>query len=102
MDLTQRIHDWAARRLERQRLRQFGGTQRCPYCEQLVQMRGEWSIHEWERDPMLDVITCGTCGGKSLWRFELAMIYIGPLEPPKAKHKPAPYYDIATASLIRP
>lgn len=93
------LHRWALERLYQKRLRQFGGTQCCPYCSQLVQLHGDWSIKQWERDPFLDVITCGPCGGKSLWRFELGMFYIGPLEAPKPKSEPAPYYDIENARI---
>ena len=102
MDLIRRVHTWTAGKLHGRMLQRWGGIQQCPWCEQWVQERGSWSIEEWDRDPMLDVITCGTCGGTSLWRFEMLMIYIGPLAPPKPKHQPAPYYDVENACLRAP
>lgn len=99
MSLTQRIYEWSKRKVITERLHKFGGIQGCPYCEQVMQMHGNWSIKTWDRDPFIDVITCGPCGGKSLWRFEMGMIYIGPLTPPQAKGTPAPYYDIKLARL---
>lgn len=99
MRLIERLNKWTERRLHGDLLRRYGGIQTCPWCAQIVQKEGDWSISEWDRDPMLDVITCGPCGGKSLWRFEMGMIYIGPLEPPRSKHEPAPYYDIENARL---
>ena len=100
MGLENWLHRKLKQRRETQLLRRWGGTQICPWCLQTVQDHGEWGIEEWERDSFLDVITCGPCGGTSLWRFEMAMIYIGPLNPPKAKHNPAPYYDIERACLV--
>ena len=98
------VEAWLRKKLdERQEtslLRRWGGIQLCPWCLQYVQKSGDWSIAAWDRDPFLDVITCGPCGGTSLWRFEMLMIYIGPLAPPKAKLNPAPYYDIDNARFI--
>ena len=100
MDITKSINEWSERRLEKRLLESYGGIQTCPWCTQTVQKKGDWSIVAWDRDPMLDVITCGPCGGTSLWRFEIGFIYIGPLEPPKPKHNPMPHYDIEAANLV--
>lgn len=102
MGMVERISKWAARKTEEDLLRKYGGTQTCPWCTQTVQLHGDWSIKAWDRDAMLDVITCGPCGGTSLWRFEICMIYIGPLNAPKPKHKAVDYYNISTAKLTPP
>ncbi len=99
MSIVEKVSKWAARKTEEELLRKFGGIQTCPWCSQTVQLHGDWSIKAWDRDPMLDVITCGPCGGTSLWRFEMGMIYIGPLSPPKPKHKAVDYYDTSKARL---
>jgi hypothetical protein len=99
MDLIKTLNIWTEEKLHRRLLRSYGGTQVCPWCCQIVQKHGDWSFKPWDRDPMLDVVTCGPCGGTSLWRFEIGFIYIGPLEPPSPKHKPAPFYSIEAAKL---
>ena len=94
-----RLHDWTAGKKRESLLRDFGGIQWCPWCLQCVQSKNGWLIQDWARDPMLDVITCGPCGGTSLWRFEMGMVYVGPLDAPKAKHQPMDRYDIEAAKL---
>lgn len=98
----ERIERWARRRRERKAMDRFGGIQWCPWCRQCAQLSEGWHFREWDRDQFLDVLTCGHCEGTSLWRFEMGMIYIGPLEPPKPKAVPAPYYDIPNAALSTP
>lgn len=93
------LHNWTSAKLEDRLLKKFGGIQTCPWCLQRIQAFGDWSIEEWTKDPFVDVITCGPCGGTSLWRFEMGMLYVGPLNPPQPKHDPAPYYDIVRARL---
>lgn len=100
---SEQLRELAERAVRRWRdnqlLRRFGGIQRCPWCRQVAQSGDNWHFEEWERDPFVDVLTCGVCGGTSLWRFEMGMMWIGPLEPPKPASKPAGFYDIEAAAL---
>lgn len=64
-------------------MHRFGGIQTCPWCRQIAQTAPGWSFTPYKPDPMLDLMTCGVCEGTSLWRFEIGMIYHGPLDPPK-------------------
>lgn len=82
-DLVAILHEWSRKKLLEQKLDKFGGIQTCPWCRQIAQEGANWSFEQYEKDLMLDVLTCGICGGKSLWRFELGMIYHSPLESPK-------------------
>lgn len=100
MDLVKCMNDWSSSKLEERLLKKFGGLQTCPWCEQTVQSKEGWSIIPWNKDPMLDVITCGPCGGTSLWRFEMMFIYIGALEAPVSKYKSNSCYDIEKARYI--
>lgn len=52
-----------------------------------MQSNDGWSLKEWDRSPFFDVLTCGACGGTSLWRFELCMVYMAPLLPPEPAFK---------------
>jgi hypothetical protein len=81
-------------------MKKWGGIQRCTWCRQTANQNDDWSFTPWARDPFLDVLKCGVCGGTSLWRFEFGMIFIGPLDPPPSSHAPADYYDIPNAKLI--
>lgn len=97
--LIEAVHEWSGRKLDDYRLERFGGIQQCPWCRQTANQGEHWTFHAWDRDPMLDVLTCGVCGGTSLWRFELGMMWIGPLEPPKPAYTAVAYYDIDRAIL---
>lgn len=99
MALADRIVRWAKHWQKVRLLRRFGGIQDCCWCRQIAQSEGGWHFDAWARDPMLDVLTCGVCGGTSLWKWELGMIWIGPLDPPKPKHGRVPFYDIEQARL---
>jgi hypothetical protein len=101
MSLIQAINEWSSKKMNERLAHRFGGIQACPWCRQIANQGAEWGFSEWERDPFIDVLTCGVCGGESLWRFEIGMIYIGPLEPPKPSHPAVPYYDIQAARLRR-
>lgn len=72
--------------LERMRqghlLRRFGGIQRCPWCKQIAQSGEGWHFKTYAENPGFDVLTCGICGGTSLWHFALGMHYVGFLAPP--------------------
>lgn len=99
MNVIQVIYDWSARKLDEQKLNRFGGIQTCPWCRQTANQGDDWSFDQWERDAFIDVLTCGCCGGTSLWHFGVGMHFIGPLEPPKPSHGPVDYYDIEAARL---
>lgn len=60
----------------------FGGVQRCPWCRQWAQSVDGWNFRASEVEPMHDVLTCGVCGGTSLWHFAMGMHYIRPIDPP--------------------
>lgn len=90
---------WLEKRRDEKLLRRFGGIQTCPWCRQCAQSAEGWHFKEWEHDVFLDVLTCGVCGGTSLWRFEIGMFYIGPLNPPAPAFSAVDYYDIEAASL---
>jgi transcription elongation factor Elf1 len=100
MGAVEYIGRWADRERKKKLRHRFGGIQTCPWCRQIAQSSGDWRFEEWLRDPMLDVLTCGVCGGSSLWRFELGMIYIGPLEAPRPSNPGVDFYDIKAARLI--
>ncbi len=99
MKMFERINKWSQSKIEDDLCKKYGGIQWCPWCGQVMQLHGDWGFKEWAKDPMLDVLTCGPCGGTSLWRFEIGFLYIGPLDAPKPKHKPADYYDVNRAAL---
>lgn len=100
MDKIGALGRWSVRRAEERLLRQFGGIQTCPWCRQCAQMGDGWHFGTWDRDPFLDVLTCGVCGGTSLWRFEIGMIYIGALVPPAPAWPDVQHYDVAAAALL--
>lgn len=54
------------RRLDRM-ARRFGGVQKCTWCRQHVQDGDGWNFAPYQADTGLDVLTCGVCGGTSLW-----------------------------------
>ena len=70
-------------------------SERCPWCRQ----RDGGRFEVWERDPFLDRYTCANCGGTSLWRWEVCMIYIGTLTPPIPAWPGVSYYDIGAAEF---
>lgn len=76
------LHKLQERRFDRL-MQRYGGIQTCPWCRQCAQSSGDWSFTEWEGNPFHDVLTCGVCGGTSVWHFAVGMIAIGPLDPPK-------------------
>lgn len=83
--MLKRIEDalfgWLKERREERLLHAYGGIQTCPWCKQIAQSEGDWHFAPM-RDGLHDVLTCGVCGGTSVWRFEFGMMYIGALEPP--------------------
>jgi hypothetical protein len=97
--LIEAVGGWANRKQEASLMRRFGGIQQCCWCRQTANQNDTWSIKQWERDPFLDVLTCGVCGGTSLWRWEIGMIWIGPLDVPASAWPADPRYDIESAAL---
>ncbi len=61
----------------------FGDTQTCPWCRQCAQTGDGWRFDEYRPQPFFDVLTCGVCGGTSLWQFGPAMMFMASLEPPR-------------------
>ncbi len=100
MGAVEYIGRWADRKRKEKLRHRFGGIQTCPWCRQIAQSSDDWQFEKWSRDPMLDVLKCGVCGGTSLWRFELGMLYIGPLEAPRPSNPGVDFYDIEAAKLI--
>ncbi len=81
--LLNRLRAWLDQ-LERDNLaRRFGGIQQCPWCRQIAQSGEGWDLRAFAADSFLDVLTCGVCGGKSLWHFGHGMHYFGPLASPQ-------------------
>jgi hypothetical protein len=82
------------KRLGLQRI-EWKSSEKCPWCRQWK--GGGFEV--WERDPFVDHYTCANCGGTSLWRWEMCMIYIGALQPPEPAWPNAAYYDVENARL---
>jgi hypothetical protein len=78
-----RVAAWLDRRRRDRLLRRVGGIQRCPWCRQIAQEGEGWSLAEWEGNAFHDVLTCGVCGGTSVWHFAMGMHPVGPLAPPR-------------------
>ena len=80
-----------ADRIERKRKeeasKQYGGIQKCPWCNQWVQLFAGW-FFDSKTEPEWDVLHCGNCKGTSYWRFELGMIYFGPRTAPPIPKPP--------------
>lgn len=77
------IRSWLDRRREGRLLDRFGGIQTCPWCRQTVQAHAGWKFECNEVDRRLDRLTCGNCGGTSLWLWAMGMMFVGPLDPPR-------------------
>jgi hypothetical protein len=83
------------RRLDRM-TRRYGGIQKCTWCRQCAQDGEDWNIAPYDADFSLDVLTCGVCGGTSLWHWGMGMHFVRPLDPPKPAfvaaevHTPSP------------
>lgn len=84
LSLENRAARWLENRRKNRLMNRFGGIQRCPWCRQIAQDGAGWSFQTYEHDQSLDVLTCGVCGGTSLWLFSIGMIAIAPLSPPSA------------------
>lgn len=82
--LENKIASVLADRRHNRMVRRFGGIQTCTWCRQVAQDGDGWSFKAHEDNPGLDVLTCGVCGGTSLWLWGMGMHFISPLNPPKA------------------
>tara|TARA_R110002020_G_scaffold471284_1_gene698257 strand:+ start:42092 stop:42829 length:738 start_codon:yes stop_codon:yes gene_type:complete len=71
-----------ARRLDRM-TRRYGGIQKCTWCRQCAQDEDGWNFAPYQENVGYDVLTCGVCGGTSLWLWGMGMHFIRPLDPPK-------------------
>lgn len=80
-----RFYNWVSDKRDKSLLRLCGGTQKCPYCLQRMGHGEDHPIKPYPENEMLDVITCGTCSGQSLWRWEIGFFYWGPLKAPEPK-----------------
>lgn len=96
--ITDRIITWAEDRKLDQIAQKYGGYQRCPWCRQCAQSMPGWSMLLCDADPFLDVLTCGVCKGTSLWRFEIMMHYVAPLDPPVVDWTSEIEHDITKAT----
>lgn len=83
----------------------------CPWCrhecdefddEDDLDYASEHEMEAWDKDPFVDILICGNCGGTSLWRGEAGEIYLGTLSPPVPTMKPDAFYDVANASNGEP
>jgi len=81
--ILNRVRSWLGRLENDNLVRRFGGVQQCPWCRQIAQSKEGWNFKPFADDAFLDVLTCGVCGGKSLWHFAMGMHYFGPLTPPQ-------------------
>lgn len=78
-----RIEAWLRKRREDAMLKAYGGIQSCPWCKQCAQENNaDWHFDAWPEDRMYDLLTCGVCGGTSLWIWGHGMHYQRPLDHP--------------------
>jgi hypothetical protein len=104
MSIYLKLEAWLRRRRENQLLERWGGIQTCPWCRQCAQSEPGWGFTPYEGDLFLDVLTCGVCKGTSLWKFELGMFFVAPLNPPvpdTAVPWTHGHYDIAANTWTR-
>tara|TARA_B100001146_G_C15984532_1_gene349862 strand:+ start:128 stop:442 length:315 start_codon:yes stop_codon:yes gene_type:complete len=93
MDILEKLHEWTSNKLEERKIKRLGGIQKCPWCRQIANQGDNWGFKTYEKDNQFDVLTCGVCGGTSLWEFMVLMLYIGPLCPPEPAFKASGYYE---------
>lgn len=90
MDIIEKLHTWSSAKM----LNRFNQTHslcKCPYCMQYAETGQEpfsaWD--KWPQDNEYLVLTCGPCGGTSLWieivHMFIDLHYVCPLDPPKGK-----------------
>lgn len=76
------LERWLHARRLRRLMRACGGIQWCPWCKQCAQSgEGRWGFRASKEQPLYDVLTCGVCGGTSLWLWGMGMHYQRRLEP---------------------
>lgn len=81
--LEKKLSAFLNRRRHDRLVRRFGGIQQCPWCRQCAQDGDGWNFKPSKESAGLDALTCGVCGGTSLWLFGMGMHFIRPLDPPK-------------------
>ena len=79
--LENKIAAWLDRRKRDRLVQKFGGIQSCPWCRNCVQEYPGWKFTTAADGN--DLLHCACCRGTSLWRFEMGMTYLGPVDPPK-------------------
>jgi len=89
--ITRRVRAWLENAERELTLRQCGGDQRCPWCRRW--MNGFLGTECEEFDSILDELTCGACGGTSLWKWEVGFFYVCEGEPPPAYDVPSAYQN---------
>ena len=81
-----KLFNWIVRKVDEHKYKaateKFGGSQTCPWCKQCANQGNKWSFTTFELDPFFDKLTCGICGGTSIWMFTLLMTYVGPWRHP--------------------
>lgn len=88
--LEEAILEWLQSRKTDRMLRRYGTINTCPWCRQIAQSKDGWKLEpnfhpDTKYAETNDILTCGVCGGTSMWRFEFGSMYIGPVDPPKPK-----------------
>lgn len=64
-------------------MRRYGGIQWCPWCRQCAQDNNiGWHFAPSAENLMLDVLTCGVCGGTSEWLWGMGFHFLRPLKHP--------------------
>ncbi len=96
--IVDRVSAWVERKKLDRIMHAHGGYQMCPWCRQCAQGGPGWNIASCQQDPFLDILTCGVCGGTSLWHWEMSMLYVAPLDPPIPDWKPDLHHDITKAT----
>lgn len=92
--LFDRLLKWLEERKRDKLLKRWGGVQDCCWCRQCAQSGpGPWGYVAWDKNHFLDVLTCSVCGGTSLYRFELGMMFVAALDPPKPKYPNQSWFD---------
>ena len=78
-----RLERWLRKRRIERTLQRYGGIQWCPWCKQCAQDGNTgWRFDPSKDEPMFDVLTCGICGGTSLWLWGMGMHFQRALSHP--------------------
>lgn len=90
IDIIEKLHTWTSGKMLA-RFNEKHSLCECPYCMQYAETGQEqyeaWD--SWSQDNDYLVLTCGPCGGTSLWIETMHMFidlqYVCPLTPPVGK-----------------